>query len=109
MIESLLGNKTAERVLLYITNYGEGNISGIAATFGLAKSQVSKQLMRLEEGEILVGRDVGNLRMFTFNPRYPLRAEVEQLCEKALLLIADSERKKYYRQRRRPRRTGKAL
>ena len=109
MIESLLGNKTAERVLLYITNYGEGNISGIATTFGLAKSQVRKQLMRLEEGEILVGRDIGNLRMFTFNPRYPLRVEVEKLCEKALLILPDSEKEKFYRQRRRPRRTGKAL
>ena len=109
MIETLLGNKTAERVLLYIVNYGEGNISGIANTFDMAKSQVRKQLLRLESGGILTGRDLGNLRMFALNPRYPLRTEVERLCEKALNLISEEEKAKFYRQRRRPRRTGKAL
>ncbi len=93
MLESLVGNKTAERILLYITNYGEGNISGIANTFKLSKSQVRKQLIRLEKGEILVGRDLGNLRMFTFNPRYPLKIEVERLCEKALMFISAEEKK----------------
>jgi len=109
MLESLLGNKTAERVLLYIINYGEGNISGIAETFGISKSQVRKQLLRLESGSIVVGRDVGNLRLFTLNPRYPLKSELQRLCEKALLLISENEKEKYYRQRRRPRRTDKAL
>lgn len=109
MIEALFGNKTAERILLYITNYGEGNISGIAKTFKLSKSQVRKQLLRLEDGEILIGRDLGNLRMFTFNPLFPLKSETERLCEKVLSLLPDDELEKYYRQRRRPRRTGKAL
>lgn len=109
MIEALVGNKTAERILLYITNYGEGNISGLANTFKLSKSQVRKQLMRLESGGILVGRDVGNLRMFNFNPRYPLKQELERLCEKALSLLSSEEKEMFYRQRRRPRRTGKTL
>ncbi len=109
MIETLVGNKTAERILLYITNYGEGNISGIANTFKISKSQVRKQLIKLESGEILAGRDLGNLRMFTFNPRYPLKVEVEKLCEKALSLLPPEEKERYYRQRRRPRRTGMPL
>jgi hypothetical protein len=109
MIESLLGNKTAERVLLYITNYGEGHTSGIAQTFDLPKSQVRKQLMRLEAGGILAGRDVGNLRMFVISPRCPYRKELENLLEKVLSLLDEDERNSFYRQRRRPRRTGKRL
>lgn len=109
MIESLLGNQTAEKVLLYIINYGEGHTSGIAQTFDLPKSQVRKQLVRLEEGGILVGRSVGNIRMFQFNPRCPYKKELEVFLEKILSLVSKADQEKYYRQRRRPRRTGKAL
>ncbi len=109
MLESLLGNRTAERVLLYIINYGEGHISGIAQTFELSKSQVRKQLIRLENGGVLIGRDVGNLRMFVINPRCAYKKELEALLEKGINLLSQDEREKYYRQRRRPRRTGKKL
>lgn len=109
MIESLVGNQTAERVLLYIVNYSEGHTSGIAQTFDMPKSQVRKQLIRLENGGILIGRSVGNLRMFQMNPRCPYKKELEIFLEKILALVSEKEKEKYYRQRRRPRRTGKEL
>lgn len=107
MLETLFGNQTAERVLLYIANYGEGHTSGIAQTFALPKSQVRKQLIKLENGGVLVGRNVGNIRMFQINPRCPYKKELESLLEKSLTLLSANEIEKYYRQRRRPRRTGK--
>jgi len=109
MIESLLGNKTAEKVLLCIVNYGEGHTSGISQTFGLPKSQVRKQLIRLEGGGVLVARSVGNLRVFQINPRCAYKKELEALLEKVLSLISENEKESFYRQRRRPRRTGKKL
>ncbi len=109
MIESLLGNQTAEKVLLYIINYGEGHTSGIAQTFDLPKSQVRKQLVRLEAGGVLVGRSVGNIRMFQVNPRCPYKKELEIFLEKILSLVSKKDQEKYYHQRRRPRRTGKEL
>lgn len=109
MIENLLGNLTAEKVLLYIANYGQGYTSGISQTFKLPKTQVRNQLVRLEAGGILVGRSVGNLRMFEFNPRCPYKKELEALLEKVLSLVPEKDREKYYRQRTRPRRTGKKL
>ena len=109
MIENLLGNQTVEKVLLYIVNYGEGHTSGIAQTFDLPKSQVRKQLLRLEDGGVVVGRSVGNIRMFQFNPRCPYKKELELLLEKVLSLASKEDQEKYYRQRRRPRRTGKLL
>ncbi len=109
MIEALLGNSTIEKILLYITNYGEGYISGIADTFQISKSQISKQLLRLEDGGILVARDKGNLRIYTFNPRCFYKNELENLLRKILSQIPRDEIEKYYRQRQRPRRTGKPL
>lgn len=109
MIEALLGNSTAEKILLYIVNYQEGFISGIAETFGISKSQVRKQLLRLEEGGILVARNKGNLRLYTLNPRCFYKKELEGLLNKILMQLPREEIEKYYRQRQRPRRTGKAL
>jgi hypothetical protein len=109
MIENLVGNQTAEKVLLYIINYGEGHTSGIAQTFGIPKTQVRNQLIKLEAGGVLVGRSLGNLRMFQINPRCPYKKELEALLEKVLALVPEKDREKYYRQRRRPRRTGKDL
>ena len=109
MIEALLGNSTAEKILLYITNYGEGYISGIAETFKISKSQISKQLVRLENGGILVARDKGSLRLYSFNPRCFYKKELEELLKKILSQLPREDIEKYYRQRQRPRRTGKTL
>jgi DNA-binding transcriptional ArsR family regulator len=109
MIEALVGNSTVEKILLYIVNYKEGFISGIAETFQISKSQVRKQLLRLEGGGILVARNKGNLRLYTFNPRCFYKKELENLLNKILTQLPRDEIEKYYRQRQRPRRTGKAL
>jgi DNA-binding transcriptional ArsR family regulator len=109
MIEGLVGNSTAEKVLLYIENYGEGYSSGIANTFDLAKSQVQKQLLRLEGEGILVAQQKGNVRIFKFNPRLVYLEELRNLLKKVLSLLPRTEIEKYYRERQRPRRTGKPL
>ena len=109
MLEALFGNRVAEKCLLYIANYGEGYISGIAKTFGISTSQVAKQLERLEAGGILVNQMKGNTKMFTFNPRLFCRKELIFLLEKILMSLPESEIKKCYRQRTLPRRTGKKL
>lgn len=109
MYQALFGNAVAEKVLLYVANYGEGYINKIAKVYGISPSQVQKQLMRLEEGGIFVSRLTGNLRVFTFNPRLAIKKELLALLEKELTLISLEDTKKYYRERTRPRRTGKGL
>ena len=109
MYEALYGNAVAEKVLLYVANYGEGHINKIAKTFGISPSQVQKQLVRLEAGGILISRLTGNLRVFAFNPRLAIRKELLFLLERQLELMPQEEIKKYYRERMRPRRTNKDL
>src|SRR5271170_7331541 len=103
MLEGLVGNSTAEKVLLYLTSYGEGHISGIAETFKLPKSQVRKQLIRLENGGIVVAQTKGSTRVFQINPRCPFKAELLALTKKILSILPRQEIEKYYRERRRPR------
>ena len=109
MLETLFGNRVAEKTLLYIGNYGEGYINGIAKTFGISPSQVKKQLERLEAGGILVNKMSGNTKMFKFNPRLAYKKELLALLNRSLQLLPKEEVQKYYRQRRRPRKTGKDL
>ena len=44
MLESIFGNPTVEKVLLYLQNYNEGYASEIATTFSISLSVVQKQL-----------------------------------------------------------------
>ena len=57
MLEGLVGNATAEKVLLFLEQYEEGYALEIAKQFdGLPVSMVQRQLQRLEAGGILVSQ-----------------------------------------------------
>lgn len=109
MYSALFGNPTAEKVLLYITNYGEGHTRAIATTFEVSPSQVYQQLLRLERDGILIAKQVGRTKSFQINPRLAIKKQLTELLEAILLLMPDEEKKKFYRQRTRPRKTGKPL
>ena len=51
----------------------------------------------------------GNTRIFTWNPRYAFLDEVRTLLKKALSILPDDERQRYFTERRRPRRSRKPL
>ncbi len=96
-------------MLLFIVNYGSGYISEIANNFEISKSQVSKQLIRLELGGVLIQQFIGKTKVYSINPRLSIKNELQLLLEKSLLLMSKKEKKKFYRNRKRPRKTGKAL
>ncbi len=109
MYSALFGNPTAEKVLLYIANYGEGHTRAIATTFNLSTSQVYQQLIRLEKEGILIAKEAGRTKVFTISPRLAIRKSLLNLLEEILLLVPTEDQKKYYRNRSRPRKTGKEL
>ncbi len=109
LYKTLFGNEIAEYCLLYIANYGEGYIRGIASTFEVFPNQVRMQLEKLEADGILVSQFSGNTKLFRINPRLAIRNELMAMLEKMLSLLPEDITEKYFRQRRRPRRTGKAL
>lgn len=109
MIAKILGSETAEKVLFYLTAYGEGHASGIAKTFDISLSMAQKQLARLEEAGLLVSSLKGRTRLYLWNPRYLFLKEFKSFLEKAFEYIPEEEKEKYYYQRTRPRRAGKPL
>ncbi|MBI5943859.1 MAG: winged helix-turn-helix transcriptional regulator [Chloroflexi bacterium] len=109
MIETLLGSKNAERVLIYIFSRGEGYAREIANYYETGLSPIQKQLDKLEAGGVLVSREVGRARPYVFNPRYPFMNELKSLLEKALSFYPQVEREDLIMNRRRPRAKGKDL
>ncbi|MGK5084253.1 hypothetical protein WDW37_13235 [Bdellovibrionota bacterium FG-1] len=103
MIEVILGNKTAEKVLLYLANYDECYAKEVATVFDVPVFSVQKQLLKFEAGGILVSQLKGKTRMFSWNPRFALRREFLAFLKRALALLPDSEKERYFTARKRPR------
>ena len=83
MIEVLFGSKNAERVLIYIHTRQEGYAREIARFYNTDLKSIQNQLDKMEAGGVLVRREVGRTRPYTFNPGYSLLTELKGLLEKA--------------------------
>ena len=109
MIETLLGSKNAERVMIYIFSREEGYAREIASFYSTDVKPVQMQLDKFEKSGVLVSRSVGRTRPYEFNPRYPFLNELKALLEKALSFYPAEEQEKLTMNRRRPRAKGKKL
>jgi hypothetical protein len=107
MLEGLFGNIMIEKILFFLATYGEGYPLGMAKNFGVPVNRIQQQLKRLEDSGVVASRLIGKVRLYTFNPRYPLLTELRQLIDNAYRFLPDAEKEKFYRQRTRPRRAGK--
>jgi predicted ArsR family transcriptional regulator len=109
LLDGLLGNETAEKVLLYLAVNDSAYAQELANGLHLALSSVQSQLQRLENRGVLVGSVRGPMRFYTFNPRFPLTREVRELLLRALEYLPEAERAYFTPVRRRPRAAGKRL
>jgi len=109
MLEGIFGNKTAEKVLLHVYHFGEIYPSAIAQDYGLALDPVKRQLERFEGVGVLVAKQVGRARVFSFNPKSPYAGPVKDLVGRLYKSISLNEREKLFSTRRRPRLKGKLV
>ena len=107
IVEAICGNRSAAQVLLYLEAYGTGYGKGIADTYGVAVSAVQRQLQRLEARGVLVSRMVGGSRLFEFQIRNPTVRRLRELLRTELDALPEATTRRFFRERRRPRRTGK--
>jgi hypothetical protein len=83
MLESLLGNKSAEKVMLALYHHGELHASAIAQIYETALDPIKKQLERFEEAGYLNARPIGRSRLYSFNKDHPLHLPLIQLIQSA--------------------------
>lgn len=108
-LEAVFGSRSAMLVLLFLENYGEGHASRMSKTYSVALMGIQRQLKRFEEEGILISRMVGRTRVYTFNDRNPTVRNLREFLSLELELLPKKYTAEYYRQRQRPRRTGKPL
>ena len=108
VVEAICGNRSAAQTLLYLEAYGSGYGKGIADTFGVAVSAIQRQLRRLEARGVLVSRMVGSSRLFEFEMRNPTVRALRELLRTELDALPEATTRRFFRQCRRARRTGKA-
>ncbi len=107
-IGSPFGSETRTRVLVVLQLLGSSFQRELARLLESAPSVVQKALASLERDALISGRLVGRTRMYTLNPRYFGRKELEAFLSR--LSEADSHlRERTAELRRRPRRAGKPL
>ena len=109
MLESIFGNATMEKILFFIFTYRNGYARQMANSFDIPVNGIQQQLLRLENGGVLVSQMIGKTRLYQFNPIFPFIDELKRLLEKAISTLPQKELEKYYRNRTRPRRKGKPL
>ena len=109
ILDAVFGSRSAAQTLLFLQNYGEGYARGIATTFDVSHMAIQRQLRRLEDEGILVSSLVGNTRVFIWNPRSVTVKDLRTFLESELDRLPKDVTQQYFRQRQRPRRTGKAL
>jgi DNA-binding transcriptional ArsR family regulator len=108
-LDALFGSRSAAQCLLFLQNYGEGHARRIATTFEVSHMAIQRQLSRLEVAGILVSRLVGNTRVFEWNPRNSVVKPLRLFLETELAHLPADVTRQFFRQRQRPRRTGKPL
>lgn len=108
MLEPLFESEKKEKVLFFIYSHGEGYAREIARTFRFNLNTVQNQLKKLENHGVLYSRLRGKVRIFSFNPNYPFKEELEAILKKAIMYLPEDEVKKYYWPRIQPRRTERS-
>jgi DNA-binding transcriptional ArsR family regulator len=107
MLEPLFESEKKEKILFFLYSHGEGYAREIARTFRFNLNTVQNQLKKLESHGVLYSRLRGKVRIFSFNPRYPFKKELEALLKKAMMYLPENEVKRYYWPRLQPKKTGK--
>ncbi len=79
MLEGLLGNKSAEKVMLALYANEELHASAIAQIYNTALDPIKKQLERFEDAGFLISRVVGRSRLYSFNNSHQIIGPLKEL------------------------------
>lgn len=95
MLENLFGNKSIEKILLFLFVNRQVYATQLHQSLSCALTPIQKALQRLENGGIITSYCQGKTRLYTFSPSYPLLPELEELLKKAYSLLSPQDKKRY--------------
>jgi hypothetical protein len=95
MFEALFGNKSIEKILIFLFVNGKCFGTQLQRSLKTSLTPIQKALQRLEKGGLILSYLEGKTRVYHFNPNFPLNQELEQLIKKAYTLLSPQEKKIY--------------
>lgn len=96
MFEVLFGNKSVEKILIFLFVNGRCYGTQLQRIFSTPLTPLQKVLIRLEKGGLISSQYEGKTRIYRFNQGFPLLSELEQLLKKAFTLLPPHKKKLYY-------------
>lgn len=109
MINELFGGETTAKCLVYLAAMDEGYPLEIAKAYGISNTQVIRTLNKLEQADVLIGREVGRSRVYSLNPRFFVANELKALLNRVVMSMPIEDQEKLFYRRKRPRKKGKAI
>jgi DNA-binding MarR family transcriptional regulator len=108
MLNELFGGETTVKCLMYLTAMGEGYPLEISKAFKISNTQVTRTLNKLEQADILIGREAGRTRIYSLNERAFFAKELKALLNRILANMPIEDQEKYFMRRKAPRKKNKA-
>lgn len=96
MLEALTGNKSVEKILIFLLVNGKCYGSQLHKMLKVPLTPIQKALFRLEKGGIVTSFYEGKTRVYQFNDSYLLKNELENLLKRAYSNLPSAEKKQYY-------------
>lgn len=109
LLAELFGSRTAEKVFLYLYHYNEAHARVIAKDMQMSYGQVERQLKKYESIGLLISKEVGRSRVYSFNRKYLLIEPVLQMIAKVYNSIPVNVRKELFKSRHKARRSDKPV
>lgn len=109
MLETIFGNETVATILLNIYHYDSIHARAIARNMGKVHAGINSQLDRLEAGGLLVSKEIGRSRVYSFNPKSPFTSPVKQMLQITYDSLPIKLKEKMFQERIRPRAKGKPV
>lgn len=95
MLNSLFGNLSIERILLFLFVNRRGYGSQIKSLLEVPLTPLQHALNQLEKDRIIQSFFDKNRRMYELNPKHPLSNELVNLLKKTYSLLPNEEKRKY--------------
>lgn len=106
----LLGSKAKECVLMYLFARGKAYVSEISSFYpNVSRCAIQNAAEVLEKDGVLVEGQLGNMRIYEFNPRCLYAAQLQLLLQAVSKCYSPEERQLLFMYRGAPRRKGKAV
>jgi hypothetical protein len=93
MLATLLGSKSAERILLFLLVNECVYASEVQKAYGIPLTPLQSMFQKLEKAGVLLHEAQRNTKLYRFHPAYPLLDELKVLLKKAFIHLPIEEKR----------------